>query len=256
MFTDKIKTEVYRFIDKVYMGANEVQPIVSGTTAQRPDLTTVPIGYSFFDTSIGKNIYKRDSTSWAITKTEKIATPTNYTFVMDDNGKYIRATGTSNSGTFVINKDIFIDKDSELEGELEFGQKTFVAGEDVTLRFPEGQGLIAPTGSRFIVKFKSPNDALVTIIKPYTTTEILSTTATLDFPTISAGETERLTATVTGAALLDPVLVAGPDNIYNSNDSTIDAWVSAANTVTVRVRNNGASSIDPGEGQFKIRVFK
>lgn len=85
---------------------------------------------------------------------------------------------------------------------------------------------------------------------------ILSATATLDFPAIAAGESQQLTVTVTGAALLDDVRVAAPAQIYNTNGATVDGWVSAANTVTVRVRNNGASSIDPGSGDFKLKVFK
>ena len=242
------------------------------------------------------------SNTWSLINRDRVrqgVSGTNITLTFDHSLTNLAFTGSS--GNVTIPPDTFIPgvprQQMLIEGEIEGGSKTFVAGTGVTLRYPDGQGLVAPTGSRFIVRFKSANDALVTIIKPYTstvpnasTTErgiieqatdaetitgtdteravspanlqaklnalILSATATLDFPTIAAGETERLTATVTGAALLDPVLVSGPADIYNSNNSTIDAWVSSANTVTVRVRNNGAGPIDPDEGQFKIKVFK
>src|SRR5690606_23844298 len=81
--------------------------------------------------------------------------------------KYLRFTGSD--GNINIPPDTFA-ADNELWGEIEGGAKTFVAGAGVTLRTPVGQGLVAPTGSRFIVKFKDANDALVTIIKPYTST--------------------------------------------------------------------------------------
>src|SRR5690606_19710249 len=92
---------------------------------------------------------------------------TNYTFIENDFDKYIRFTGGPGNAT--IEENTFLTGMS-IDGEIEGGAKTFVAGSGVTLRFPEGQGLSAPTGSRFIIRFKSPNDALVTIIKPYTST--------------------------------------------------------------------------------------
>lgn len=163
---------------------------------------------------------------------------------------------TGTSGNLTINSNVFSAND-QFEGVVTGGAKTFIPGTGFTIRTPSGGSLIVNQYERFSLKFLSPTETVLTIVKtPISGPTILSATATLDFPTIAAGETERLTATVTGAALLDPVLVSGPDAIYNSNDSTIDAWVSAANTVTVRVRNNGSSSIDPGSGDFKIKVFK
>lgn len=199
---------------------------------------------------------------------------------------------TGGAGNAVVTASRFV-ANKELNGEVQGGDKTFIGTSGMTLR---GGNLIAQSGQRFSVKFYTPTDALVTIyggtptvpnasttqrgiIEQATDAEaitgtdteravspanlqaklnalILSATATLDFPTIAAGETEMLTATVTGADLLDPVIVSAPADVYNSNNSTIDAWVSAANTVTVRVRNNGSSSIDPGSGSFKIKVFK
>lgn len=85
---------------------------------------------------------------------------------------------------------------------------------------------------------------------------ILKATAPLDFPSIPAGESATLTVTVTGAAGGDPVIVGTSSSVYAANNSTVDAWVSSTNTVTVRVRNNGTSAVDPGSVNFNIRVFK
>ncbi len=165
-------------------------------------------------------------------------------------------TGATAGGTFTVNTST-VPVGETFEGVVLGAPKTFVEGSGFTIIRPTGSSLTVNQNESFSLKFISDTQAVLTINKaiPDIPT-ILSSTATLDFPVIAAGETERLTATVTGADLLDPVLVSGPANIYNSNDSTIDGWVSAANTVTVRVRNNGASSIDPGEGEFKIKVFK
>lgn len=85
----------------------------------------------------------------------------NYTFQESDIGTYIRLTG--GSGNAVVDQDIFY-LGTELQGEIEGGAKTFVAGDGVTLRYPAGGTNVAPTNSRFFIKFKSPNDAQLTIV--------------------------------------------------------------------------------------------
>lgn len=59
--------------------------------------------------------------------------------------------------------------------------------------------------------------------------------------------------TVTGAALGDFVLVAAP---YDLQDITVTAYVSAANTVEVRVQNEGAATVDLASGTWKLKVLK
>lgn len=87
-----------------------------------------------------------------------------YTFAKKDRSRYNQFTGTSATFKNIVPPDIF-DSGDIIQGEIEGGQRTFEAGSGVTLRYPTSQGLVAPTGARFTIKFKSANNALVTIIK-------------------------------------------------------------------------------------------
>lgn len=82
---------------------------------------------------------------------------------------------------------------------------------------------------------------------------ILYGTATLDFPSTSAGGTQDLTITVTGAADGDVVSLGAPNGSVSSG--MYFAWVSASNTVTVRYYNPTGGSINPTSGTFKVKVF-
>lgn len=83
----------------------------------------------------------------------------------------------------------------------------------------------------------------------------LSGSATLDFGSTSAQTSADLTIAVTGAADGDAVYVGVPNASVNAN-SSYTAWVSAANTVTVRFNNYSSGSIDPASGSFKVFVKK
>lgn len=88
------------------------------------------------------------------------------------------------------------------------------------------------------------------------TTLIISNTSTLDFSSTNAGESSDLTITVTGAALGDPVSLGVPHSAVISH-SCYTAWVSSANTVTVRFNNyNSISPADPSSATFKATVLK
>jgi hypothetical protein len=79
-------------------------------------------------------------------------------------------------------------------------------------------------------------------------------TGTLDFGSTSAQTSADLTITVTGAAAGDPVTLAVPTAAVLANcDYT--AWVSGANTVTVRLNNYSSSAKDPASGTFGATVF-
>jgi hypothetical protein len=85
----------------------------------------------------------------------------------------------------------------------------------------------------------------------------VSGTGTIDFPPTSGASRSDATITVTGAAVGDAVALATPTGLVTANNTTCTAWVSAANTVTVRFSNNGnGGSIDPPSASFKVVVFK
>jgi hypothetical protein len=83
---------------------------------------------------------------------------------------------------------------------------------------------------------------------------ILSATATLDFPSISSNHTETLTITVTGAVAGDSVFLGVPAGL--DAGLIFCASVTAANTVTVRMHNSSGGSIDPASGTFRATVIR
>lgn len=82
----------------------------------------------------------------------------------------------------------------------------------------------------------------------------LRASATLDFGSISAGAEAELTVTVTGAVAGDVVSV-GPPAAVEAGLSWC-AFVSAADTVTLRVRNDTGSAIDPAAAAWSVRVTR
>lgn len=82
----------------------------------------------------------------------------------------------------------------------------------------------------------------------------VSATATLDFPNTSANDQSDLTVSVTGAALGDVVAIGVPNG--STTQGSYFAWVSAADTVTVRFHNTSGGAYDPASGDFKAQVFK
>lgn len=83
----------------------------------------------------------------------------------------------------------------------------------------------------------------------------LTDTATLNFGSISPNGHETLTITVTGAALSDVVSLGIPNASMNDHASFV-AWVSSANTVSVKCFNFDGSSFNPAAGLFTVKVFK
>jgi len=84
----------------------------------------------------------------------------------------------------------------------------------------------------------------------------LTGSATLDFGSISADSYADLTLTVTGASDGDVVAIGVPNGSV-ANDVIFTAWVSAANTVTIRATNNNSTTArDPASGTFKAFVYK
>jgi hypothetical protein len=82
-----------------------------------------------------------------------------------------------------------------------------------------------------------------------------SVTATLDFPSTAAQTSSDLTVTVAGAKDGDVVTLAVPNGSVLAN-SCYTAWVSAANTVTVRFNNYSVGAQDPASGSFRVVVTR
>ncbi|MGV3768141.1 MAG: hypothetical protein ACO1NW_18560 [Chitinophagaceae bacterium] len=97
---------------------------------------------------------------------------------------------------------------------------------------------------------KGANNVIKTIAAPF-----INTSGTLDFPATASGESQDLTLSLSGAVPGDCVLLGTPPVSVLAN-SSFSAFVSAADTVTVRFSNHGSSSANPASGTFKISVLR
>lgn len=83
--------------------------------------------------------------------------------------------------------------------------------------------------------------------------KILTATAALDFGIIGAAASADLTITVTGSAVNDGVILGRP--AAPTAGIVYQAFVSAANTVTVRATNITAAAVDPLSQTFRVVTF-
>ena len=78
--------------------------------------------------------------------------------------------------------------------------------------------------------------------------------ASIDFASISAGAVGTQSVTVTGAKTGD-VVALGPPSGINAN-LIWSGYVSAADTVTIRLYNPTGGAIDPASATWKVVVFQ
>jgi hypothetical protein len=81
----------------------------------------------------------------------------------------------------------------------------------------------------------------------------LSGSATHDPPNLADGAGATTTVTVTGAALGDFTRASFSLNLQGI---TVTAWVSAADTVSVRFQNESGGALDLGSGTLRVKVEK
>ncbi len=122
------------------------------------------------------------------------------------------------------------------------------------LKFTSGTNLTTPENGA--VEYDGTNYFVTSGSTRYTLAKTLTATATLDFGSTAASSSTDLTITVTGAADGDSVIVTPPNGSVVAN-SIYTAWVSSANTVTVRFSNlDILNAADPASGTFRAVVFK
>ena len=86
------------------------------------------------------------------------------------------------------------------------------------------------------------------------TRQFLKTSVTFDFPNIGAVATSTTTATLTGAAVGDTVIVT-PSTALEAG-LVIYSYVSAVNTITLVANNPTAAAINPASRTYYITVIK
>jgi len=83
---------------------------------------------------------------------------------------------------------------------------------------------------------------------------VANETITTDPPSIAAGATATVDFAVPGAALGDYVLIAPPYDFGGLEPGT--PYVSAADTVSLTLRNNTGGAIDLASGGWKVKVLR
>ena len=125
------------------------------------------------------------------------------------------------------------------------------------LRFTLGTNLTTPVSGT--VEFDGTNFlGTNSTATRYTLAKTLSTTAVINFANTAIGDYQVTNVTLTGAADGDVVVLGVPNaSVPVSASCTYTAWVSAANTVTVKFINTSTSgALDPGSGTFRVTIIK
>jgi hypothetical protein len=84
--------------------------------------------------------------------------------------------------------------------------------------------------------------------------KVYTATATLDFPSIAHNSYADLTMTVTGATTGSVVIPGAPAALEAGIGFSM--WVSAADTVTVRIHNMSGGAVDPASATWRATVIK
>lgn len=113
--------------------------------------------------------------------------------------------------------------------------------------------IVPTTGGGHLKRVTSTGDMAGIYLAPDIQETLPVVVASLDFGSISASSEASLTVTVPGARAGDLVQVQVPAAL---DDGLIlrKAWVSAKNTVSIRLRNLTGGGIDPAAGDFAVFV--
>lgn len=136
--------------------------------------------------------------------------------------------------------------------QLHIGASTTAAG-TASIKINEGSAQTTPEDGT--INYVNNNLEFTETSTTYILGKGLGGSATLDFPSISAGGVQSLTITVTGAADGDEVYPGIPNAAFTAG-LVYTMRVSATNTVTVDVYNSTGSPIDPASATFKAFVLK
>lgn len=121
------------------------------------------------------------------------------------------------------------------------------------LKFTAGTVLTTPESGA--VEFDGTNYYVTTSGVRYTLAKTLTATANLNFAATAGMSSRDMTITVNGATDGD-VVQLGVANAAAAANSAYTAFVSAANTVTIRFHNYTLLAIDPAAGNFRVSVTK
>lgn len=146
-----------------------------------------------------------------------------------------------------------IERDSERVAVLEKSATDQVSGL-LTQVVTNGDTDQAPSGNAVFDYGTTVQAAAVVVANAYTDSKRLTATAALDFSSLGAFLAANATIAVPGAATGDSVAL-GPPAAINAGLLWC-GFVSAANTVTIRIYNLTGVAIDPPSQTWRVTVFK
>jgi len=111
-----------------------------------------------------------------------------------------------------------------------------------------GQGIVAGV----LVNFVSTTKGRLFISTAKAVVGYLKGQATLNPGSLIDAAGETMVITVTGAKLGDHVLISAP---YDLQDITVTGYVQAADTVEVRIQNEGGATVDLASGVWRALVI-
>jgi hypothetical protein len=166
------------------------------------------------------------------------------------NKAYSLYISDQNSRSYINSNTGFGALDPTARLHLAAGTATASTG---PLKFTSGTNLT--TAEAGAMEFNGTNLFFSPSTTRHTINHGLTGSATLNFPSTLTMLSADLTITVTGAADGDVVSLGVPNAAVNAN-TFYSAWVSAANTVTVRFNNYSIGTVDPASALFKVFVTK
>lgn len=166
------------------------------------------------------------------------------------------ASGNVQVGTRLIPTaaaNLTISTRAASSNDIIFCANTSTANSLETMRLTSA-GVMSVTGTMIVSGTSTLSNLGSSMIGTSQIAGVLTGSGTLDFSSTSAQSNSDLTITVTGAAVGDPVSLAVPATMLDG--VSYFAWVTSANTVTVRLNNYSSSAKDPASGTFKATVIK
>ena len=123
------------------------------------------------------------------------------------------------------------------------------------LKLTAGTGLTTPEPGA--VEFDGTNYFATSSSTRYTLAKTLTNTINYDFPSTPAYGTSITTITVPGASDGDAVVLGVPGaNAAALSTAFYVAYVSASNTVTIKLVNGTAGALDPPSGVYRVSIIK
>lgn len=193
--------------------------------------------------------YQTTSNAFSTTSVGRIEVRAAEAFTSTAQGTRVGVLVTPTGSTTAAEVATFSSTDAE-------AYLTIAAGTTARPQLKLTSGTLTTTPYDGNLEYNGTNLSLSVSSTRYTLLKALTGSATLDFGSTAAGTSTDLTITVTGAADGDEVILGVP-NVSTVANGVFSAWVSAANTVTVRFSNNSlVTAYDPASGTFKVSVIK